>query len=348
MKKKQITLIALILLTLSCSKDDSGSGTPPPVSQQSSYAGGSTPLTTSGGHLTPAFGRYEALEESEQLAGHGKFQFLLHDTQIQGTVDSILMDIQEIRIVSESGGVLPLPNSAIKFDLLKFTVENPLQIVNTKVPTGRYCQIRLMFAENQTIKINGTDMPLKTPSAETWQSGFKLDSTECFDIIEGQLFSMTVDFDPNESIVYNPGPPGQDRYILKPVVKIVGTSSVIINQYNMDTHYGGETLVVQFDTGGKIKFISSEDPQNVYCGNYLYVPLTKMVTISFTEVYVIDPDCSECSKPVSVPADLYNLDPKYTSFEVVDYTDSMLKLTMTATGETLVFDSRRTFGPFEE
>jgi hypothetical protein len=155
--KKSIMMLMVFIFFFSCSKNDSGPSTSPPVNQQSSYTGG--------GHLAPAFGRYEALEETEQLAGHGKFQFLLHDALPEGTVDAIKVDIQEIRIVSESGGVQSLPNSAIQFDLLKFTKENPLEMVNTKVPTGRYCQIRLMFAENQVIRINGMDKSLKTQSA---------------------------------------------------------------------------------------------------------------------------------------------------------------------------------------
>jgi hypothetical protein len=144
--KKLFVLFFLIIFILSCSKDSDETRINPSPSPNS-Y----TEYT--GGDLIPKYGYYEAIDSSEAFVNEGKFQLLLHDTLPQGSVDAINVDIMEIRIVPENGDIITVMNNPIKFNLLDFKKDNPIEMVNTRVPTGRYCQIRFMYAENQTIRI---------------------------------------------------------------------------------------------------------------------------------------------------------------------------------------------------
>lgn len=191
--------------------------------------------------------------------------------------------------------------------------------------------------------MDGVANELKTPSAQEWQSGFKIDG--CFDVEGGAFVTLTLDFDPNLSIVYNPGP---DRYILKPVIQIVNTGEVIINTYNMQTPYQGQAYVAQFNTGGSFQYLQSGDPRYVFVGSYAYDNTTNLVRLNYTNLITIDPDCSSCGILDIQPIDNSVADPRLLEFELLDYGENFLKLKITATGETLDFFSRIAFGAFDE
>lgn len=161
----------------------------------------------------------------------------------RANIDQIVVNILEIRVVTESDEVITVSSDPMEFDLLEFTPDRPIELINTFVPDGRYCQIRFLFPENMTIFVEGEQKNLKTPSATT--SGYKLNYDGCFELKSGQFFSMTLDFDSNESVVYNPGP---DEYLLKPVLKIVHVDTAFLNTYTMETSYNDESYVVRLTT----------------------------------------------------------------------------------------------------
>ena len=282
--------------------------------------------------------------EEEPEPNTGTLKILLHDAPVQGNMTEVNVTLNEIRLVSSDGSdIVSVYEGPVTFNLLTLTPENPLEFINTQIPPGEYCQIRLMFAENNIVVVDDLEKPLKTPSALEWQSGFKING--CFAIEKGKQFSLTLDFDPNQSVVYNPG---SDRYILKPVITILNTADLIINVYNMQANYNGEAYVAQFKTDGTVQFLNSISMKYVYKGTYTYDEMTQHVSVQYYEVDEINPDCLTCDVIATYPIDYFIIDDKFKEFDLIDYSSNTLTLKMTLTGETLSFASRQVFGAFDE
>ncbi|AQX12500.1 DUF4382 domain-containing protein [Elizabethkingia meningoseptica] len=105
------------------------------------------------------------------------------------------------------------------FNLSKSGVINLLDLKNgvdlllgdNMLPTGTISQIRLVLGSNNTIRVNGVDYPLSTPSAQ--QSGLKLNVH--YTLEAGKVYKMWIDFDAAKSIVKS----GNGSYSLKPVIR---------------------------------------------------------------------------------------------------------------------------------
>ncbi len=135
------------------------------------------------------------------------------------TVDTITFspvegdDIVVDTFTSEELGIVDADTFTI--DLLEVQGnDNRLVIDSVDLPVGDYKNIRiaildedvnLSYVEEDT---TGLIKPIKVPSNELKLGGFTVGdfSTQTF----------VVEFGLRQSLVYNPGPPGKDRYILKP------------------------------------------------------------------------------------------------------------------------------------
>lgn len=128
-----------------------------------------------------------------------------------------MLDVQDVQInVTGDGdeGWQSLAN-------VKKGVYNVLDLVNDKdtllasadIPSGRLHQIRLVLGPNNSVNVNGTSIPLETPSGQ--QSGLKLNIQQ--DVMSGLLYTLLLDFDAAKSIVKT----GNGKYILKPVIRTV-------------------------------------------------------------------------------------------------------------------------------
>jgi hypothetical protein len=113
----------------------------------------------------------------------------------------------------DSGTWIDLKNAEATYDLL--TLQNGVfaTIGMGEVPAGRYTQIRLMLGSGSTVVVDGVTYPLTVPSG--LQTGLKLVGT--FDVPEGGLLDIALDFDAARSVVQN----GAGRYQLKPTVKVL-------------------------------------------------------------------------------------------------------------------------------
>ena len=281
-------------------------------------------------------------EISVTASDTGQLKIYLHDAPAVG-VEEVNVVVTGINVISAEGELFEVSSDVLEFNLLEFTPDNPLVAADKELPSGQYCQIRLLFGETNTIVINGVTHPLKTPSAQEWQSGFKING--CFNVEQGAYSSITLDFLPEKSIVHNPG---ANKYILKPVINIVGSTDNAINQYNMQAAYGGDAYVVQFDTDNSIRYLSSSDPRYVYQGTYTHDEPSGNIAVTYTKVITIDPDCLSCPVLDIQPASDYYLDPKWQNFVLMDYSVASMDLQITQTGEVLNFSSRQAFGAFDE
>ncbi len=110
---------------------------------------------------------------------------------------------------------------ARRIDLLTLTNGALEELGQTPLPAGAYSQVRLVLASNSPSQpqanavqpTGGSVVALDTPSAQ--QSGLKLQAR--FDVADGQLADLVLDFDACRSVV----PRGNaGRYNLKPVVSV--------------------------------------------------------------------------------------------------------------------------------
>lgn len=257
-----------------------------------------------------------AFREGALAPGGGTFQLLVYDAPSSGNIDAIDVTIERVELVPLDGEPLVVSNEAVAFDLLELSAENPLELVHADVPSGRYCQMRLVFSDDHTITVGAVQHPLKTPSAE--QSGFKLEG--CFELTEGFLYSMAVEFSPDESIVHNQGGgngngkgKGNDMYLLKPKIEIV-SNTLVTGTFAVTGLLGEETVSAELYADGRIRMISTYDPRMVVDGNYFFDFATSNLHIELGSV-----TCSSCAGVPSLPASVfYNvpaLDVEVTSWD---------------------------------
>lgn len=113
-------------------------------------------------------------------------------------------------------------NPPKRLDLLALTNGVLFELGQTPLPTGKYTQLRLVLADNDTttplansvIPTGGAEVALKTPSGQ--QSGAKTNIN--IDIAANQMADFVLDFDACKSVV-KAGNSGQ--YLLKPVVSVI-------------------------------------------------------------------------------------------------------------------------------
>ncbi|MBS1666588.1 MAG: DUF4382 domain-containing protein [Bacteroidetes bacterium] len=136
-------------------------------------------------------------------------------------VKGVWVDVQQVEIVmgDSSKPILLSATHPGVYNLLDFTNGKDTLLTDANLPSGTISQLRLILGSNNYIVTNdGTQIPLKTPSAQ--QSGLKVQVHQ--DVVGGILYRLVLDFDAGRSIV-QAGNSG--NYILKPVLRIVSLQS---------------------------------------------------------------------------------------------------------------------------
>ena len=171
--------------------------------------------------------------------------------------DNVFVTIDRVRVHQDgsagdsAGGwreiVLQTPR---RVDLLELTNGLLEELGQTRLPAGRYNQIRLVLAENtgsqplaNAVKPTGSALvPLRTPSAQ--QSGLKLQTA--FDVGAEQTADLVLDFDACRSVVLAGG---SGNYNLKPVLSVSERLSTGIQGYLSTTLTTSGTLVTAQQNG---------------------------------------------------------------------------------------------------
>lgn len=110
---------------------------------------------------------------------------------------------------------------------------------------------------------------------------------------------MRLDFDPNESVVYNPGP---DRYILKPVIKIAA-NSLVDGPFAVSGLIQDESVVAELSPDGTLKLLTTAAPHVELRGKYYFNYGTRILHLDLSEV-----GCSTCTGAETIPGSIfYNL-----------------------------------------
>jgi hypothetical protein len=168
--------------------------------------------------------------------------------------DHVYVTVERVRMHKSDGAgdseagweeiVLATPK---RLDLLELTNGALEELGQTDVPAGTYSQIRLVLAANTGANplansvhpTGGTEVPLKTPSAQ--QSGLKLKAK--FEVEADGLADLVLDFDACRSIVTAGGTGG---YNLKPVLSLAKRVQTGIQGYVSTTmSLNGTTVSAQ-------------------------------------------------------------------------------------------------------
>ncbi|WP_167611073.1 DUF4382 domain-containing protein [Maribellus sediminis] len=143
----------------------------------------------------------------------------VHLTDAPATYDAVLIDLQGLKInassdsTTESGWQNLTLDTMGQIDLLMLTNGNSILLTEDEIPEGRINQMRMILGSNNEIVVDGDTLDLETPSAQ--QSGLKFNIHA--DIVDGETYSMTLDFDAEKSVINK----GNGTYSLKPVIKVI-------------------------------------------------------------------------------------------------------------------------------
>lgn len=137
-------------------------------------------------------------------------------TDASANYDAVYVDIQGVEVTNDSLSPFALNTANGVYNLLDFANGADTLIATGDINGGLVSQIRLILGSNNSVKVNGVDYPLSTPSAQ--QSGLKLQIHKVFQ--PGVSYAIVLDFDALNSIVAE----GNGNYILKPVIRTVDTA----------------------------------------------------------------------------------------------------------------------------
>ena len=155
-------------------------------------------------------------DDGSNLPGQGTAKVAVRLVDAPGDYEKVNIDIQDVMInrtdESESGWVSLTDVNTGVYDLLELTGGTSVLLAENDLATGELEQIRLVLGSENTLVIDGEEVPLTTPSAQ--QSGLKIDLDDT-ELEDGFTYEIILDFDADKSIV-KAGESSQ--YILKPVI----------------------------------------------------------------------------------------------------------------------------------
>ena len=181
--------------------------------------------------------------------GQGQIKISMIDSPAEYDQVNIVVTRTEVHKagVDSTSGWFIINDDTATYDLL--TLKNGASVVlgDTSLDAGHYTQIRLIIGTGSNIVVDGVTYPLDVPSGG--QTGIKLNHS--FDIAEGQLYELLLDFDAERSIILT----GSGQYKLQPVIRLVpllisGTISGIISPATV------KTIVWTFDGTDTISTVS--------------------------------------------------------------------------------------------
>lgn len=174
-----------------------------------------------------------------------------HDA-VYVTIDRIRVHQDSAAADTASGWQDIVVSPARRIDLLTLTNGVLTELGEASLPAGRYTQMRLVLAPNDTaqpranavVPTGGTETEMATPSGQ--QSGIKLDIG--IDVPVGQVADVVLDFDACKSVVKR-GNSGQ--FNLKPVIAAIPVQSDagmrVTGHVDAAVATGHTTVSLQFD-----------------------------------------------------------------------------------------------------
>ncbi|AHJ95596.1 hypothetical protein Hsw_0001 [Hymenobacter swuensis DY53] len=144
-----------------------------------------------------------------------------------GDFQSVVLDVRQIEVHTldegNPDGWQTLPFQAQAINVMEYVNGRSALLVNTDFAAGDLKEIRLLLGPNSyVIGRDGQRYDLKTPSGQTSGVKLKLDKAT---LRNRETYQLLLDFDVAKSIVergnWNPNNDKKERYLLKPVVRVV-------------------------------------------------------------------------------------------------------------------------------
>lgn len=211
--KKTVALLSGLILVLALVAGCTGQPSLSPAATSSSPDGTQTqPADTSlPAYTTGATSPTTAPVVATATPGTGKLTVLVKDPPAP-EVARIWVDVANLEVHKAGGTWQTIQLDMEPFDL-KAIVDLPAFLADNIVEAGIYTQIRLDVA-SVTVE-TGTQEPYEIHQAEVPSSKIRL--VGAFEVIEGGETQITIDFNGEKSLNVT----GNDKYIFKPVVKLL-------------------------------------------------------------------------------------------------------------------------------
>jgi len=189
---------------------------------------------------------------SPESGGTGRMVINLMDAP--GDYDQVNVEIIRVEVhradSSDSGsGWMILAEDTTRVDLLTLSNGNSMVLADSTLPAGKYTQVRLILSDNNSVMVDSVEYDLEVPSSSN--SGLKLNHP--FDIADGALYEVTLDFDADRSVHQT----GNGQYKMKPVIRIIvnqtsggvqGIVEPVAARARVWTVSGPDTVVAWADT----------------------------------------------------------------------------------------------------
>jgi hypothetical protein len=185
--------------------------------------------------------------ESDEGAKYARLEIRLTDAP--GDYEEVNVDIQGLQVHASSGegegGWISVDVNKGVYNLLELTGGLDVLLGTAELPPGRISQIRLILGDNNSLKVNGNTVALKTPSAQ--QTGLKVNVHA--DLVAGVTYTVLLDFDAARSVV-KAGNSGM--YLLKPVIRgiVEATAGAISGTLSNPAASPAVYAIIDLDTLG--------------------------------------------------------------------------------------------------
>lgn len=179
----------------------------------------------------------ETDDQKGQGTGKGTLVMKITDKPVEGEIKSVNVTISEVKIHKadydavedeeddEGGGWITVLEEERTYDLIKLEDVEELLAIAEGMDVGRYTQIRL-YLSGASIGIDNNepqDLEITSPS---------LKLVKPFDIREGEVTELLLDFDAKESVIQV----GRtERYKLKPTIKVIASYTTATTTTTIET-----------------------------------------------------------------------------------------------------------------
>lgn len=236
-------------------------------------------------------------ENVNSNSGDARLQVALTDAPFP-YVKEVWIDVQQIEILEDGHDPLILNGTHPGlYNLFDLTQGKDTLLADATIPPGKISQIRLILGDNNyLVTLDGTKIPLKTPSAQ--ESGLKVQIHQ--DVAGGILYRLTLDFDAGKSI-NKAGNSGQ--YLLKPVLRILSLEpsggnieGVVVPGSIRTAVYaiaGPDTVASTFTDTTSGGYLIRDVPANTYSLSFVpsdttYQVAAKTAVVTLGQVTVVD------------------------------------------------------------
>lgn len=207
-------------------------------------------------------------------SGQGALTVRMIDAPLD--VDNVWVTINELSVKSCAGGWTDIMTEAQTVDLLALQGGVFASLAEASlVPTGDYCEFRLVVDDSATVTVDGESESLKIPSGSS--SGIKFKGE--FSVVPNVNTIVTFDFDAEKSVHQQ----GNGKYSMRPVISLASTAYVSPDGYSIPGanptgfvtfKVGPETAgIVQLPGAGELEFEEGSVETEIEITATLWTPI---------------------------------------------------------------------------